>query len=387
MDFKKSSKSKEKSSYLLGLNRFMRISVFGLRGFPNVEGGVEKHCERLYPKMETNIDIKIYRRKPYSKNNQTTNYSKNISFLDLPSTKIKGFETVFHSYLATKKAIKDDSDVVHIHNIGPALFCRKIKKKNKKIVLTYHSPNYEHSKWGFFAKKILKMSEKRALNNADAIIFVNRFQMDKYPEKIKNKSVYIPNGIVFHERSNETSFLEKRGIGKHNYILGVGRITPEKGFDTLIKAFVSANIPNYKLVLAGGTGYEKKYASYLKSLCNENVIFVGSVNEEELNQLYSNASLFVLSSNNEGFPLVLLEAMSYGLDVAVSDIPASHLVALEEDDYFKKGDETQLSKIIKNKLVHPTKRKYDLQLFDWNLIAKRTTEIYRKVLNNESITD
>ena len=69
----------------------MRVSVFGLRGFPNVEGGVEKHCERLYPKMENDVEIKIYRRKPYIKNKQESNYSSNISFVDLVSTKIKGF--------------------------------------------------------------------------------------------------------------------------------------------------------------------------------------------------------------------------------------------------------------------------------------------------------
>ena len=237
----------------------MRVSVFGLRGFPNVEGGVEKHCERLYQKMENNVKINIYRRKPYVKNSQKPDYSNGICFTDLVSTKIKGFETVFHSYLATKRAIKDGSDIVHIHNIGPALFSKKIKKKNKKIVLTYHSPNYEHSKWGFFAKRLLKKSEDRALENADAIIFVNRFQMEKYPDNIKKKSVYIPNGIVFHDISSETSFLDKIGIEPNNYILGVGRITPEKGFDTLIKAFVTANVPNYKLVLAGGVNYEKKY--------------------------------------------------------------------------------------------------------------------------------
>ena len=86
-------------------------------------------------------------------------------------------------------------DIVHYHNIGPALFAPLVKLWKIPIILTYHSPNYEHAKWGGFAKRLLRFSEKVALKCADKVLFVNRFQMERYPRAIQDRSVYIPNGI------------------------------------------------------------------------------------------------------------------------------------------------------------------------------------------------
>lgn len=73
----------------------MKISVLGTRGFPKIQGGVEKHCESLYPLFNAKYQITVYRRKPYVNSDKTY---PNIKFIDLPSTKIKGFEAVFHSF-------------------------------------------------------------------------------------------------------------------------------------------------------------------------------------------------------------------------------------------------------------------------------------------------
>jgi len=77
---------------------------------------------------------------------------------------------------------------------------------------------------------------------------------------------------------------------------------------------------------------------------------------------------------------VLLEAMSYGLDVLVSDIPASHLVKLDANDYFPRGEYKALSEMISVRLKQPRKRKYELKDYNWNTVAKETVEVYRKVI-------
>lgn len=355
----------------------MKISVIGLRGFPMIEGGVEKHCESLYPRLSKNIQITVYRRKPYVKSNKT--YPR-ITFVDFPSTTIKGFEPFFHSLICSIDALIKKPDVVHYHNIGPALFSPIVKIRRIPVILTYHSANYEHEKWGKFAKKLLLFSEKVALNTADKIVFVNKFQMEKYSEEIQRKSVYIPNGINDVKYTSNTDYLEKIGVSEEKYILSVGRITPEKGFDVLIKAYNLAHKTGYKLVIAGGVEFESDYMVQLKSLVkNEDVIFTGYVYGDDLYQLYSHAALFILASKNEGFPLVLLEAMKYGLDVIVSDIPAAHLVNLDKDDYFECGNEVELAKKISQKLQVAHKRNYDLKDFDWNVISNRMSELFFEV--------
>lgn len=358
----------------------MKLSVIGLRGFPMVEGGVEKHCESLYPKLDNDIEITVYRRKAYVNPQMLNGYYKNITFIDLPSTKIKGVEPFIHSFLASIDALFKKPDVVHYHNIGPALFSPIVKLRNIPVVLTYHSANYEHEKWGRFARKVLLFSEKVALKTADKIIFVNKYQMEKYNEEIKKKSIYIPNGINDMPLSSATDYLNKIGVEKEGYILSVGRITKEKGFDTLIKAYKLAEKENVKLVIAGGVEFENSYMKKLQELSKGlNVIFTGSVYGENLYQLYTNARLYVLASKNEGFPLVLLEAMKYKLDVLVSDIPATHLVDLDKDDYFENENVNELAKKITERLKRIRKRNYDLRCFNWVRIAKKMSIIFHQV--------
>ncbi len=359
----------------------MRVSVIGLRGFPEIEGGVEKHCESLYPRLNDNIKVTVYRRKPYL---IVDKKYKNIDFKDLPSTKIKGFEPFVHSMLCSIDAMFRKPDVVHYHNIGPALFSPIVKIRKIPVVLTYHSANYEHRKWGRFAKALLRFSEKIALKTADRVVFVNKFQMEKYDEVIRKKSIYIPNGINDLQKVDSNELLKKYKLETGKYILSVGRITPEKGFDVLIKAFNKLPSNEYKLVIAGGVEFEDSYMEELRKLDQtDNVIFTGYTRGAELTQLYENAKLFVLASRNEGFPLVLLEAMRFGLDVLVSDIPATHLVDLSLDDYFKAEDDKKLLEGLENKLRCSVKRQYDLETFNWDNIAKEVENLYFQLKGKE----
>lgn len=356
----------------------MDISVIGTRGFPYVEGGVEKHCEALYPRMIPDVEVTVYRRKPYVK---TQGSYEGVSFIDLPSTRIKGFETVLHSFLATCSALRRKPDIVHYHNIGPALFSPLLKLRSIPMVLTFHSANYEHEKWNGFEKRLLRYCEKVALKNAKEIIFVNRFQMQLYPEDVKAKATYIPNGIMPPVIPSGCEFLDQYGLKRGQYILSVGRITPEKGFDTLIEAFNRADENNYKLVIVGGVESEKGYKTRLDRLVKgTSVVFTGQLQGEALAQVYCNAALYILASRNEGFPLALLESMSYGLNVLVSDIPATHLVPLDPSDYCPVDDVEAFAMGIQSKLSNPCKRDYDLNPFDWNSIAQRTIAIYKCAL-------
>ncbi|MDR0864711.1 MAG: glycosyltransferase family 4 protein [Candidatus Symbiothrix sp.] len=356
----------------------MRINVFGTRGFPFIQGGVEKHCESLYPLFPSEYKIVVFRRKPYVHSEKKYD---NIRFIDLPSTKIKGLEAVLHSFLSTLYSVWQRPDRVHIHNIGPALFSPLLKLRGIKIILTYHSPNYEHEKWNFFARNLLKLSEKIALSTADAILFVNNTQRQKYDEKILQKSYYIPNGVTVPVHTDKTNFLESWDLQKNKYILSVGRITREKGFDYLLKAFEKIENEDYKLVIAGGVETESAYFQKLKkSIPAGKVVFTGYVHGEPLAQLYSNAALFVLPSYHEGFPMVLLEAMSYHLDILASDIPGNKALNLPESSYFTTGNEQELSDKIRQRMDKgPQKIQYNIGNYNWDKIAGQILKVYEKI--------
>lgn len=354
----------------------MKVCVFGTRGYPDVEGGVETYCQMLYPRLEEEMEIILFRRKPYVTANDG---SGKVRFIDLPSTKIKGLEALLHSFLSAVYSIALRPDVVHIHNIGPGLFAPLIRLFSVPVVLTYHSPNYEHKKWGLFARKLLRFCEFISLKAANRIIFVNRFQMERVCANGGEKAVYIPNGICRSPLETDCDFLDQHGLEPGRYILSVGRITPEKGFHTLIRGFAQLNC-GYKLVIAGSAPPESGYMAQLRGLAESlPVVFPGYVSGKNLAQLYSHAALYVLASENEGFPMVLLEAMNYRRNLLVSDIPATHLVPLEDSDYFPVGDAEALGAGLRRKLQEPAQRAYDLTAFSWEKNAQRVAGIFREV--------
>ena len=356
------------------------ISVIGVRGFPGVQGGVEMHCENIYTRMHKNYRLRIYRRRPYLTEVSARKF-KNTEYVDLPSTRIKGLEAVIHSFFAAIHIIFHRPDAVHIHNIGPGMFAPLIKMFRIPIILTYHSPNYEHKKWGRLSRAILKLSEKISLSCASKVIFVNSFQREKLGEKVLAKSVFIPNGINKTKIGRSTGSLRTLGIESRDFILSVGRLTPEKGFEYLVEAVNKLDEVKH-LVIAGASDHDNSYFKMLKQLdWNDKVIFTGFTQGEDLRQLYSHARLYVLSSVNEGFPLVLLEAMSYQLPLVVTDIPATHLIQLPEDNYVEVANSDALAEGISNALKKDFQlQHYDLKDYNWDSIAKQTLDVYRQVL-------
>ncbi len=356
--------------------RMKTIAVIGTRGFPGIQGGVEMHCLNIYPHI-TEARFRVYRRKPYLTAESRARYA-NITFVDLPSTRIKGFEALFHTLISVIHIIFHRVDVVHIHNIGPGLFAPVLRLFGFKVVMTYHSANYEHKKWGRLARALLRLSEWVSLRWCNRIIFVNKFQMEKYPARIMRKSIYIPNGLEQSGAVPETDFLCGKGIEPGNYLLAVGRITPEKGFHFLIEAIQQCAAVS-RLVIAGGSDHDSTYLDRLKALDTRNkVIFTGFTAGRNLAQLYSHARLFVLPSVNEGFPLVLLEALGYGLQVVVSDIPATHLMELPTECYFECGNVEQLRAVLTRTLENEQATAdygIDVATYSWPNIAAQTGRV------------
>lgn len=367
----------------MGEVRDIKLAVIGIRGFPGVQGGVESHCEQLIPRVSRrNIKVRVYRRKPYLTNHSRADRYPDIEFVDLPSSRIKGVEALMHTMLSVVHLLFHRVDIVNIHNIGPGMFAPLLRLAGMKVVLTYHSPNYEHKKWGAMAKRLLKFSEKISLKASHRIIFVSKFQRARYDERVLRKSVALPNGIDRHATDDSCEFVRELGITPGEYVLAVGRLTPEKGFDTLIQAVQKVAQP-YKLVIAGSADHNPKYLDYLKSLdVNGRVVFAGFTTGSKLYELYEKARLYALSSNNEGFPMVLLEAMSFGLPIIASDIPAAHLIELPIDNYVEKANVDAFAVAIKRIIASDVaKVEYNLSDYDWDNIADRTIEEYRKALS------
>lgn len=360
----------------------MKIVVTGTRGIPNILGGVETHCEELFPRIvQKGVDITIIRRGSYV--HDSLSEYKGVKLVDVKTPRKKSFEAIIHTYRAIIKAKKLHADIVHIHAVGPALLTPFARLLGMKVVFTHHGPDYDRDKWGAAAKTILKLGERMGCMFANKVIVISEVINDILVRKYNRRDCHlIYNGVPVPNKIVETEFLNELGVESQKYIFCMGRFVPEKNFHHLIHAFSALQQKEYKLVLAGDADFDDEYSRGLKALARENgVVLTGFVRGEKLHELLTHAHTFVLPSSHEGLPIALLEAMSYDLPVIVSNIPANLEVGLPYDCYFQTGNETQLQEKLQAGIDKGFKPiKYLMKEYDWDTIADQVVGVYKEIV-------
>ncbi|NOZ68435.1 MAG: glycosyltransferase family 4 protein [Deferribacteres bacterium] len=364
----------------------MKIAVVGTRGFPGVQGGVETHCRQLYPRLaDHDCDITVFARKPYVDSEPYTYNGVYIIPLSCPANKF--LEAIVHTFKGVLKAHAMKPDILHIHAVGPSLFVPLARLLGMRVVITNHGPDYNRKKWPPPAKMFLRFCERVGVAFANEVIAISGSIAADIKSKYGRDSVVIPNGVDLPTPLDTESALRKYGLRKRGYVLAVGRFVPEKGFDDLIGAFNRLALKDMKLVIAGDADHEDRYSRALKARArsNENIVLTGFITGQPLQELYSHAGLFVLPSYHEGLPIVLLEAMSYGLSCIASDIPANRNVELERERFFEAGNVTSLAEKMKEFINRPweaaeRKKQIDLinEKYNWGKIAGDTLDVYKK---------
>lgn len=364
----------------------MKVFVTGTRGFPGIMGGVETHSRELYPRLvQRGIDVTAARRKPYLTDDNKAKTWQGVKMVDLYAPRDKHFEAIVHTLLATFKARFMGADVLHIHGIGPGLVTPLARLLGMKVVLTVHSFNYDHDKWNSLAKRILHIGEWVSIRGANRVISISRPIKQSLESRYPNRHIeLIYNGVNKPVPVGDQPVMPVAGVGSKPYILALGRLVPEKGFDVLVEAYVKSGLSDrYDLVIAGKADHPTPYSEQLKAqAASAGVILPGFVQGAQLRKLISEAALFALPSYHEGLPIALLEAMSYGRDVIASDIEPNRLPQLSDDDYFTAGDSDALADKLRQRLADghtPQSRNYDLSDYDWDRIADATAALYKSL--------
>ena len=354
------------------------IVVTGTRGIPDILGGVETHCEELLPRIAAKgYRVIIVRRKHYvhapgrdaypetpsytddaggtsvcpesrtytndaggtsvRPNDRLPSY-KGVMLYDIPNVKIKSFEAIVHTFRAIWNARwRFHADIIHIHSIGPALLTPFARLLRLKVVFTHHGPDYDRAKWGWVAKCMLRLGERTGCRFAHQVIVISNVINELIQRKYNRHDAHlIPNGVPPPLWTDDTGYLDVLGVEARKFIFAMGRFVPEKNFHLLVDAFESLQLTGYRLVIAGDSDREDAYSRTLKATARtKGVVLTGFIKGHKLHTLLSHAALFVLPSSHEGLPIALLEAMSYGLPVLASDIPANREVPLPSSCYFR----------------------------------------------------
>lgn len=362
----------------------MKVVVFGTRGIPDIQGGVETVCQELYPRIAASgHDVTVICRSPYVKDKELKEY-KGVKLITLYAPKNKRFEAIVHTFLAVVKAKKLHPDVVHIHAVGPSLMVPFARLLNLKVVMTNHGPDYDRQKWGGMAKLVLKAGEWCGSKFSSRIISISPVISANLQKKYGcgDRVVEIPNGVNTPGALPDAGMVQSLGLEPGRYAVALGRFVPEKGFHDLIEAYrLLGPDPGFKLAIAGDADHPDEYSQRLKLMAEETpgVVLTGFIKGDLLKAVTGYAGLFVMPSYHEGLPVALLEAMSHGLNVLSSDIPACMIPELNADDHFSVGDVKALADALRRKMSQTQHREYDLTRFNWDNIARDTVNVYTEV--------
>ncbi len=368
----------------------MKVALIGQKGIPAREGGVERHVEDLATRLSgKGIDVVAYARKSYINTNKCKYRYKGIEVINLPSIPTKNLDTISHTFLACLHVWFRKVDVVHFHSIGPSslIWMVKILKPRTLVVATFHTQCYLHQKWGRLAQRYLKLGEVSCCKAADKVIAVSE-KLKAYVKRVYGRDIdYAPNGILADKIPRQAGEIKKWELEKDNYIVSISRLVRHKGIQYLIESYKKLDTDK-KLVIVGGGSNTDGYVEELKRMAQDdpNIIFIGNQSGIILEELFSNAYLFVQPSESEGLSVALLEAMAYGLPVLTSDIPENREVVKEAGFSFKNKSSYDLVEkmaylldnpaLVKNKGVSAKIRVEEN--YNWDNIVKRILNIYQQ---------
>lgn len=366
----------------------LRVMALGLRGFPDVQGGIETHCENLFRRaIQRGVRVVVIARARYTPQLDGNEW-QGVRFVRIWSPASRNLETIVHTLLGIVYAGFARPDVLHIHGVGPAIFTPLARLFGLKVVVTHHGADYDREKWGAIAKFILRTGEAAGARYANKMITVSFGMRDRIKGLYGVEAVHIPNGVNIPEVSCASQTLDQFGLEKEKYVLTVGRLVPEKRQLDLIEAFSRAGLNGWKLVIVGGADHPDEYVENVKCAAarSPDVCLTGIQRGEALCQLYSHAGIFVLPSSHEGLPIALLEALSFGNMSVASDIAPNVEIGLGADHYFPLGDVNALADKLR---VFALRREgtwdrnavvsFVATRFNWEMIADQTLDVYHSI--------
>lgn len=371
----------------------MRIHLIGAKGIPSDSvpgaGGVERHVEQLATRLsEKGHRVSVYIRKYSEYRRHTWN---GVRLIRIPSIRSKNFDTISHVFLSTLHVLFQETDIIHYHGVGPSTLAwiPRLLKPRAKVVCTFHSRDWFDSKWSWFARTYLKFGEWAAVHFPHRTIVISHTLQVFCRKRWKRVTSYIPNGADLPSPQG-ISELAPFGLQPGKYLLGVGRLVPNKAYEVAIEAYrnVASDFP---LVIVGEAFHSTEYDHKLRELAERDprVRLVGYQSGTALRQLFAHCYAFIHPSRAEGLSVTIIEAMAASKVVIMSDIKENLELIDHSGISFKTDDRDELRKAIELVLADPAmveergKRAREMvkKEYSWAKVVDKTETLYKDVLN------
>lgn len=360
----------------------LRVAVIGTVGVPACYGGFESLVDNLLDFTPPDIEYTVFcSARKYEKRLEAYKGAK-LVYLEMDAN---GKDSIFYDFKSMKLSVAAKADILLVLGVSGCIFLPYIRRIFKgKIITNIDGLEWRRDKWKWYAKKLLKLSEKMAVKYSDIVIGDNKGITDyiksEYSKIVKNKKVeLIAYGGDQGSRVQDDSLFEKYPFCQKPYAVTVCRIEPENNVHVILESF--SKMPDEPIVFVGN--WEKsEYGRTLKekfSAC-KNIHLLDPIYEpHNVNWLRSNARVYIHGHSAGGTNPSLVEAMNLSLPILAFDCVYNRATTEEKCLYWKTSEDLQN---LMKKLCHSELDSESL----YEKIAREMGEAGKRLYSWERIT-
>lgn len=355
-----------------------KVAIIGTAGLPAKYGGFESLAEYLTKELAKSFDITVYCSGKHVRNSPKIHNDASLKYIPIQAN---GMQSIFYDIVSMLHALFF-ADIFLILGVSGCVLLPFLRFfTNKRLIVNIDGLEWKRDKWGKLAKWFLKYSETVAVKYADVVIADNKVIQDYVHEAYGKKSELIEYGADHVNKiAIEKDLLETYTFLKEKYAFSVCRIEPENNLHLIIEAMAQQNkIP---LVIVGNW-HASQYGIDLKSKYadKDHVFLLDPIYEQnKLNQLRSNCTIYLHGHSAGGTNPSLVEAMHLELPIFAFDVAYNRETTEQQAKYFSSSKELlelvensneSFLQAIGNKMIKISEKRYR-----WDLIAAQYSKLF-----------
>ena len=355
-----------------------KLAILGIVGVPANYGGFETLVDNLLDLLPKYFDITIYcESKSYPEKLDTYKRAK----LEYLNYKANGAESILYDSVSLLKTFRTQDFILLLGVSGTMMipFLRPFTKA--KIITHIDGLEWKRDKWGFFAKKFLKISESLAVRFSHGVVADNKHIQEYIIEEYGKDSFLIAYGANHVSAVAPEPYLKKFSFLNSPYVFTVCRIEPENNVEMQLRAFKECEIGMPYIVVGNWNANEyglKLYHEYSKV---KNIILYNPIYEmEELNLLRSNCFFYLHGHSAGGTNPSLVEAMYLELPVIAYGVNYNKETTFGKALYFNDFEElkTLLFQIhdLDREQMRIDLAKLAKKNYSWKAITRKYVEMF-----------
>ena len=366
------------------------ISIIGVKGYPYVYGGYETFVKEISERLSDKYNITVYCHKSLF-----SHRPKNVGGINLvyiPSIETKVLSQPIHSFFSIIHACLSKTDLILVVNSanGPYGIIPKLFKI--PTVINVDGLEWLRPKWKGLGSVYYKFASRMATLFYDQIINDSDEMRKVYIDLFERDSKVIAYGANIR-KSKSPDLIKKWNLKQREYYLIIGRLIPDNNADLIIKGFLKSS-SRKKLVVVGDVPYKDSFASELKNLANERLVFTGYVKDQNiLAELYHNSYVYIHGHEFGGTNPTMIKAMAYGCSIlALDTIFNREMLQNGKFGIFFKKDLLSINNMIeycekenilmddfRYKSVKGITRKYN-----WDYISGQYSEVFKSLISKRN---